>query len=126
MKCEGQKPFKVSKSDKLILIIDGSRDDNVVHELIRIDYKEQLRYLSKFLEKFISDKRKIKNIILSCKYNLKSKFKYNNAFSSYRINDRLANIDFLEYQEVGIIYLFMVINYKKKPKIWSTEDFFKN
>lgn len=69
------------------------------------------------------------NIISGFRYDLKCGEKgiYNNTFSSWRINDKLANIDFMEYQESGILYIFMVVNYKKKPKkSWWAEDYFKN
>ena len=130
-KYEGQKPFKVKKSDKLILIIDShqgikSQRNMIAHEIVRIDFKEQLNYFSKFLENFILDKEKIKTIISRCKYDLKSKDKYNNTFSSWRINDKLANVDFMEYQEIGKLYIFMVVSYKKKPKTWWAENYFKN
>ena len=129
-KCEGQKPFKVKKNDKLILIIDSNpnkpKNNLISHELVRIDFKEQLKYFSRFLSNFISNKQTIRKIISGCKYDLKAgeKGTYNNTFSSWRINDKLANIDFMEYQEIGILYIFMVINYKKKPKIWWAEDYF--
>ena len=127
MKCEGQKPFKITKKDKLILIIDGSRDDKVTHELIRIDFKEQLKYLSKFLENFISNKEKIRTIISGCKYDMKADYNHNkDAFSSWRVKDRLSNIDFFQYSEKGKLFLFMAVNYKKKPKKWWAEDYFSN
>ena len=131
LKCEGQKPFKVRKNDKLILIIDShpdKRQKKVNHELIRIDFVKQLSYFAKFLKNFISNKKTINTIISACKYDLKAAKKglYNNSFSSYRINDKSANIDFMEYQEIGILYIFMVVTYKKKPKTWWAKDYFKN
>ena len=131
-KCEGQKPFRVRKSDKLILIIDNHpvklKNNLIRHELVRIDFQEQLKYFSKFLSNFILNKNTINKMIAGLRYDLKAGKKgiYNHTFSSWRIDDNLSTVDFMEYQEKMTLYLFMVINYKKKPKDWWSDDYFKN
>ncbi len=124
MKCEGQKPFKVKKSDKLILIIDSNPSHKCSHEMIRVDYKEQLRYFSKFLSNFLSDKLKIRLIILDFRRDL-AFGKKGDFFSSFRIEDKLSNIDFFEDMQKGTLFVFMVINHKRKPKYWSAQDYFR-
>ncbi len=126
IKCKEQKLFIVKKTDKLILIIDGDRGKNISHEMVRIDYTPQLRYFSKFLGKFISNKNKIKKIISGLKYDLHFAKTKPDHCSSFRVEDQLSNIDFCEYTESGILYLFMAVYHKKKPKEWRAEDYFKN
>ncbi len=126
MKCEGQKPFRVRKKDKLVLIIDGSRGSKSVHELVRIDFKEQLRFLSKFLTNFISDRQTISNILSGFRSDLRfGRDKNITTFSSFRIVDDFSNIDFCVYCDKGILFVFMAITYKKKPKKWNAGDYFK-
>lgn len=78
-----------------------------------------------FLKNFISDNRKIKIIVSSSKYSLKSSQKYKETtFSSFRIEDKNSDIDFLEIEEGGTLFLFMSIHHKGKRKKWSAEDYF--
>lgn len=126
MKCEGQKPFIVKKTDKLVLIIDGNRGRNINHEMVRIDHIGQLRHFSNFLGNFISSKNKIKEAISGLKHDLHFAKTKSDYCSSFRVEDKLSSIDFCEYTESGILYLFMAVHYKKKPKKWLAEDYFKN
>ena len=77
------------------------------------------------MNNFISNRKTVSNIISGLEYDFKAKDRYNNTFSSWRINDKLADIDFMEYQETEKLFIFMVISCKKKPKILHYEDFFK-
>lgn len=114
---------KIKKTDKLFLIIDGDRDKRIDHELVRIDYREQLIFFSGFLQNFISNKKEIDLIIRRLKWNFKISTDY---LSSYRIKDKLSTIDFCEFMNNKILFVFMVINKKRKIKSWSYERYFKS
>lgn len=124
MKRKEQEQFVVKRTDKLILIIDSEPGKNISHELVRVDHTRQLKYFHKFLDNFISNKRKIKEIIVTLKYGL-SFAKKGDYFSSFRTDDKHSSIDFCEYAEKGRLFIFMVITHKKKPRNWCNEDYFE-
>jgi hypothetical protein len=124
--CEGQKPFKVKKTDKLILIADRMHGKRIRQEIVRIDYKEQLRYFSRFLSNFISDKKKIKLLMDGLHFDFKFSSKHKQElFSAWNVEDKLSNIDFFDNNDNGILYIFMVLHFKRKPKEWWDTDYFR-
>src|SRR3989338_7186599 len=95
-----QSKRKSGKSEKLNLIIDSRENKNVSHEMIRLDSSNQLEYLSNFLMNYLDNKNKVKDLI------------------------SLSNIDFCEFANGGILFIFMAILHKKKSHNWKPEDYF--
>ncbi|HLD97424.1 MAG TPA: hypothetical protein VI934_03720 [Candidatus Nanoarchaeia archaeon] len=123
MTCQMDKPIKLKKTDKPCLIIDRQADTNVIQELVRIEYKEQLKYYARFLSNFISNKNSVKYIVGGCRWTLKDR---TDTCSSMRLKDKLSTIDFYEHTDNGILYVFLVIAFKKKPKKWLAQDYFRD
>ena len=93
--------------------------------MIRIDSPNQLNYLNKFLMNYLANKNKIAKLVNDIKKDLAfAKGSGRENFSSFRLEDTFSNIDFCEFANKGILFIFMAITHKRKPHDWKAEDYF--
>jgi len=92
--------------------------------MIRLDSSNQLEYLSNFLMNYLDNKNKVKDLISLFKDDITFAKHGKETFSSFRVEDSLSNIDFCEFANGGILFIFMAILHKKKSHNWKPEDYF--
>ena len=97
------------ESKKPKIIIESFHNNECIHLMVRLDHKNQVKYLLKFLRIFIVNK----NNIIKIKNSLSGTLKFE-TFSSFRVNDKNSTLDFLVIDEIHVAFIFIVINIPKK------------
>lgn len=111
------------------IVIEQKYNSSCMHLMVRLDNKKQIKYLLKFLFKFVFNKEN-QSILKS---DINDIFKFDKTtFSSNRIVDKKVKINYLtidEGKKEKKAFIYFTIDYEKKnSKIindYQVEDYFQ-
>ena len=107
---------------KPIAIIEQKEQNSCVHLLLRIDEREQLEFVFRYLHQLIAAE-KTNDLI----HNYLSDILKGETFFSFRIVENSTVLDFLVTDEKTVSFIFIVVNLppKSTKKVPHSSDFFR-